>query len=181
MKTTHLLSPSPRRHLVPLAGSETKQFVTLGEKRGWEFLVLGRAPLPTEPVRMEKWLIVPAEQDTSHIPARALERVQAIYEAGMRPKGFVLVHEAPMVLSSGQHNENKAMLPDQFASVLPVIEGVLGGVVASGLIAIAAALLLAAPLTLFAGAMLLDPILIAVTEDGYWIEIDRWNEPAGGV
>jgi hypothetical protein len=28
---------------------------------------------------------------------------------------------------------------------------------------------------LLAGMVMLDPILVAVTEDGYWIEIDRWQ------
>jgi hypothetical protein len=30
------------------------------------------------------------------------------------------------------------------------------------------------PAIFMAGAALIDPILIAVTEDDYWIEIDRW-------
>lgn len=173
MKRTHLLSPSPTRHLAPLANPEIQEIVTLGEKRGWDFTVLGQAPLPTHPVRVGKWLIVPAEQDTSQIPARALQRVQAIYAAGLRPKGFVIVHEAPLVLASG-HNEQKTALPQQFSLVLPILERILGGIVASGLVAISAAILLTVPLTLVAGALLLDPILIAVTEDGDWIEIDRW-------
>jgi hypothetical protein len=29
---------------------------------------------------------------------------------------------------------------------------------------------------LLIGLVMVDPILIAVTEDGYWIEIDRWNQ-----
>ena len=36
---------------------------------------------------------------------------------------------------------------------------------------------LAMPLFLIGGIgalVLVDPVLIAVTEDGYWVEIDRW-------
>src|SRR5687767_14072640 len=135
MKTTQLLSPSVSRHLAPLVSPETQQLVSLGRARGWDFTVLGQAPLPTQPVRLSKWLIVPAEQDTSPIPARALERVQAIYAAGLRPKGFVLVHEAPMALSSARSDQPPSALPN-LASVLPVIESVLGAVVASGLVAV---------------------------------------------
>jgi len=181
MNTTPLLSQTSARHLASLASPETQQLMVLGQARGWNFAMLGQAPLPTAPVRVGKWLIVPAEQDTSQIPARALERVQAIYAAGLRPKGFVLVHEAPMALAAGR-DEQKPAFPQQFASVLPMLEGLLGGMLVSGFVAIAAALLLTIPLTLVAGALLLDPILIAVTEDGDWIEIDRWwNEPTGGV
>jgi hypothetical protein len=31
-----------------------------------------------------------------------------------------------------------------------------------------------APALLVVGAVVVDPILVAVTEDGYWVEIDRW-------
>ena len=41
---------------------------------------------------------LPAQLDSTHIPARALERVQAIYAVGLRPQGFVVVHEAPPLL-----------------------------------------------------------------------------------
>ena len=45
---------------------------------------------------------------------------------------------------------------------------------AVALAAVGAATLVAIPLTLMLGAALLDPILVAVTDDGYWVEIDRW-------
>jgi hypothetical protein len=181
MKTMQVTSYASTRPVVPFASPETQRLMMLGQERGWDFMVLGQAPLPTEPVRLHKWLIVPVEQDTSHIPPRALERVQAIYAASLRPKGFVVVHEAPMALSSARSNEPHFAFP-KLTAVLPVMEGVLGGVVAAGLVAIAAAITVAVPLTLVAGALLLDPILIAVTEDGDWIEIDRWwNEPSKGV
>jgi len=72
----------------------------LSRTRGWDWPVLGQAPLPSEPVRVGKWLLVPAQDDSSTIPARTLTRIQAIYAAGLRPRGFVLVHEAPLELTA---------------------------------------------------------------------------------
>jgi hypothetical protein len=34
---------------------------------------------------------------------------------------------------------------------------------------------IAIPAALLAGAVMIDPILIAVMEDDTWIEIDRWD------
>jgi hypothetical protein len=45
------------------------------------------------------------------------------------------------------------------------------GTIVLGVLAIAALI----PVALIAGVVLLDPILIAVTEENTWIEIDRWE------
>ena len=77
---------------------ETQQLLSLGRQQGWDVNILGRAPLPDAPLRMGDWLIVPSWQDSSPMPARALARVQAVYDAGIRPVGFLLAHEAPRQL-----------------------------------------------------------------------------------
>ena len=43
--------------------------------------------------------------------------------------------------------------------------------VMAGAVAFVSALI---PTAFLTGAALIDPILIAVTEDDYWVEIDRW-------
>jgi len=174
--------------VAPVVSPQVQQVVTLGRQQGWNCAILGQAPFPSEPVRLGDWLIVPAHQDSSQLPARALERVQAIFGAGLRPKGFVVVHEAPMLLPAPTQNQpdtlRMAALPAHLKSGLKVAGTVLGalgallvvtlglGILAVMVISLAAILIV--PATLVVGVTVVDPILVAVTEDGYWIEIDRW-------
>ena len=167
---------------------EVRQFVALGHERGWRPTVIGRAPVPREPVRLEDWLIAPVHQDSSPVPDRALRRVQDIFAAGLRPKGFVVVHEAPRLLPAPTQQKPKPLrmpvLSDQLRSTLKLAGaglGVLGaglvivtGVAVLAVAALSLAAILVVPATLVVGAVVVDPILVAVTEDGYWIEIDRW-------
>lgn len=173
------------------ASVETQELMALGTARGWDFRVLGQAPLPEEPVRLGDWLLVPAHQDSSPIPPRALARLRAIFEVGLRPKGFVLVHEAPKLLPAPAQAPPESwrvpLLPPHVTSVLKRA-GTVAGAAVLGVAALTGALVLAlvavlvvavalVPLALVAGAVMVDPILVAVTEDGYWIEIDRWESP----
>lgn len=181
MKTNTAMISRPQPILPALASSETIHLMQLGQQRGWETMILGQAPLPEAHVRVGNWLIVPIEEDTSLIPARALRRVQAIYEAGLRPKGFVVVHEAPLVLPAPEtHTPHESLLSKVGPHILPVL-GVVGrivGVVAMGLAAIGVTAIGGLPLVLLLGVAMLDPILVAVTDDGHWVEIDRWwGEP----
>jgi hypothetical protein len=151
--------------------------------------VVAHAPFPSEPFRYEDWVVVPAEQDSSAVPARALRRVQDIFAAGLRPVGFVVVHEAPKLLPAPADDEPKPLrlpaVPTQVKRTLKVAGAGLGMagaalVVVPGLLILAGAVLslaaaVALPALLLVGAVVVDPILVAVTEDGWWIEIDRWD------
>lgn len=188
---TKTMSATFAGQVVALLSPEARGLMRLGREQGWDFAVLGQAPLPREQVRLGDWLIVPVHQDSSTIPARTLERVQAVYAAGLRPQGFVLVHEAPKLLSAPKQNESQPLrlplLSPQHQSAIKWAGGALAGV-AAGLIALSGLALLAVaafallallatvvlPMVMLAGVALYDPILIAVTEDGYWVEVDRW-------
>ena len=177
------------QHVASITSSNTKQFVELGDKQGFEFFVLGQAPFPNEPARLGDWLIVPDHQDSSLIPPRAYERVQSIFAAGLRPKGFVVVHEAPKLLAAttepNEENIRFGIFRPQHKKLLKRIGTILGvigtaialvlgiALIALAAIAIASALLI--PAALVTGLAVVDPILIAVTADDYWIEIDRWE------
>ncbi|MEX1248673.1 MAG: hypothetical protein WEA61_09335 [Anaerolineales bacterium] len=169
----------PQVHLAQ--SKQAKNLMHLGGREGWPFVILGIAPLPKEPIYLSKWEIVPAHLDSSPIPSRTLERIQTIYAEGIRPKGFVLVHELP--------NQIPASVPDVVEGefvVRPNYEFTLeiGKIVGTGLKVIGAVALAAVTVAgvvlpaVFAvgSALLLDPILVAVTEDDVWIEIDRWLE-----
>jgi hypothetical protein len=180
---TKLVVQERPAELKPTASPRVQELMTLGRQESWEFAVLGQAPMPTQPVRLRDWLIVPAEQDSSEIPERALARVQFIFAAGIRPKGFILVHEAPMELPAPKEEQGQTLKP-QWAldpeTTQKTIETLSFGVttlakVMAGAVTVAAAVgAVLLPAIFLTGVALIDPILIAVTEDDYWIEIDRW-------
>ncbi len=170
---------------------ETVRLVTLGQEQGWDFHVLGQAPMPIMPVNLGDWLIVPAHQDASPLPERTRGRIQTIFAAGLRPKGFVVVHEAPKLLPAAAqqageeyHLSTQSPAREKAMKLLKKLPGFLlaGLLVALGatVLAIIVAALLSAILVVGGVALLgtafaaVDPILIAVMEDGTWVEIDRW-------
>ncbi len=154
--------------------AETARLIGYGLSRGWPLAILGQAQMLQESVRLKEWLLVPAHQDTSQIPARALIRVQALFAAGIRPQGFVVVHEAPRLLPAGETVQKPGLLPIgniEFEDAADKIGKTIGVLAALAIAATGLALMS----SLAIGAVVLDPILIAVTQDNYWIEIDRWN------
>jgi len=158
----------------PVLTSEVKGLLTLGRQRNWDFNILGQAPLPRQPIHLQDWLIVPAHQDSSQIPARALGRIQAIFAMGLRPKGFVIVHETPKLLPAPELIEPEPVaVPSNTPGLKPWITGLLGAMAVAIPVAAAVATMIV-PATLAVGAVLVDPILVAVTEDNTWVEIDRW-------
>ncbi len=177
MNRTLVSTKPPTRRRVALASPQAQEFLNLSTKRGWDFLVLGQAPYLDQPMRLGDWQIVPVQQDTSHIPAHTLERVQAIYEAGLRPRGFVLVHEAPRLLAAPPQNQlspqgqNKSWARAEFSTLLT---SSLARDVALGLTTIVVVTIATLFATAVVAAAAIDPILVAITEDNYWVEVDRW-------
>lgn len=152
-----------------------EELFELARNEFWNFSVLGQAPFPTQSIRLKDWLIIPTEQDTSQIPPRAMARVHAIFDAGIRPKGFVIVHEAPMLLPAPKEDEHNFLETIDWEKIrVASSHGLLAVAKVVGAIATGIIWTVSAMLSVGLGAM--DPILIAVTEDDYWIEIDRWDE-----
>lgn len=166
---------------VHLANSKTTQnLMALGQRESWAFAVLGIAPMPQEPISLSKWRIVPAHLDTSPIPQHAMERIQTIYSEGIRPQGFVVVHELPMQLPASAPDviDGEYIARPSYDFTIDVNKVLGVGLKAVGAIAIAAVTAAGIVLpAIFAvgGVLLLDPILIAVA-DGVWVEVDRWVE-----
>ena len=180
---TQLLSKNAPHSLTE---PQAQQLLALGERNGWLFHYLGQAPIPINPIRAGNWLLMPAQQDNSRIPTRTYQRIQAIYAQGLRPKGFVVVHEAPMQLSAPKTKETSRIEPRaKTNSYLKVIgTAALGiGALAGAAVALVSVLVIGGvlllPMAMVAGAILIDPILIVVTEDDHWIEIDRWSITEG--
>lgn len=193
--TTTLAHPIAVR-MAALAEPETRHLIETGQRHGWDFDVLGIAPVPDGPVKVGNWLLSPARLDTSPIPDRAMERLQTLFAAGVRPVEIILAHEAPMLLTAPANDIQQSekvganislprwrvmqnrLSPKTTAGTVGMIAlGALAlpAVAAVALVAVAGIALLLSPMMLVGGALTLDPILIIVTPAGFWVEIDRWD------
>jgi hypothetical protein len=148
--------------------SQAQQLLSLGDRMGWHTQVIGRAPMLKDAVRLQDWMLVPAHEDTTAIPARTMRRIHTLFSQGLRPQGFVVVHEAPMQLTDSKPvvKEKPLMEWEGVGKAVGAIAKVMGVMLLGSMLL---------PFGLLAGLVMLDPILVAVTEDGYWIEIDRWQ------
>ena len=135
--------------------TQTQLLLDVGYRFNWNFVHLGKAPIPTQPVRVGEWLIVAAQEDNSMIPRQTMNRIQTIYREGVRPESWVVVHEAPYQLSAPKEDKKPRILP--YLALL----GGLGIWLAS---------------TVLTTVAIVDPILIAITPDLDWVEIDRWYD-----
>jgi hypothetical protein len=134
--------------------TQTELLLDVGYRNNWDFVCLGKAPVPTQPVRIGEWLIVSALEDNSPIPRQTMQRIQTIYQEGLRPQSWVLVHEAPYQLCPPkQDKKSKRIWP--YLALLGSLGLLIG-------------------YTVLASAAVVDPILIAVTPESDWVEIDRW-------
>lgn len=158
-------------------GIDTQRLLIVAQENHWAMQVLGKAPMIHQPVRVKKWLLVPATMDSTALPDKTMQRLHIIYDEGIRPQGFVMVHEAPMQLKGPttpqKSNLDKEVLRKIGGAVLAL--GVLSGslVFAAGIVILGGLLIL--PAGLLAAAALIDPILVAVMPDNTWVEIDRWE------
>ena len=156
---------------------QTQQLLTLGEENHWPTQILGRAPMLKEPLRVREWILMPALMDSTPLPDHAMERIHTVYEVGIRPQGFVIVHEAPLEIGVPQPEVKQKVDSDLLKKIGGAALGaglLSGSIVALAGIAILGGILLA-PIGLLGAAVILDPILVVVTTDNYWIEIDRWD------
>jgi hypothetical protein len=160
-----------------ILGVQTQQLLALAEMQHWSMQVLGKAPMLKQPMRIQDWLLVPSTMDSTPLPDHAFRRIKTLYEAGIRPQGFVMVHEAPLQLKAPIVQEKPKTDKHQWAKIGGAALG-LGAITGSLVVAVGIAIigsLLILPLGLFAAIVLVDPILVAVMPDDTWIEIDRWD------
>jgi hypothetical protein len=166
---------------------QERLIMELSEAHAFAFRVIGVAPPPTKTVYYNDWRLVPLAEDTSNIPARAVERLRTIYEAGIIPKAVIIGHElpphpSPLPSPSTPQAElppwpqlqppNEVSMPTREATssgIAPVLAP-LAAVVAG------ACTILPTLFPLLLAGALLDPCLLVVTEDNVWIQIDFWAD-----
>ena len=152
-----LVTPSSG-YLENKVSQDARRLTALSQEYGWNFNVLGRGPLPTQPVRAGDWLIIPAHLDSSPIPAGAMQRLQAIFSAGIQPKGFVVVHEAPKLLPSPireMPGPTGWLAPHPKLKAAFKMASYALGILAAGIVAVSGALVMAFALAVLAGVALI--------------------------
>jgi hypothetical protein len=167
---------------VPIFPQERK-LMEVATDHHWPFKVMGVAPVPERPVYHNvgenNWWLVPLTEDRSQIPAPALDRVRAIYEAGIRPKAFVIAHEAPkqlMAPAGAPQVSRMEFWANQIARYSLTTAKVTGIILATVVIPLVVAGLGVGLLTLVSLASGIDPKLIVVTDQNVWVEIYSWVE-----
>ena len=136
----------------PALSTMATQLLALGKDNGWHFQSLGKAPIPVDPIHLDGWVMIPAEQDTHPIPSRTTHRIKTVFASGIRPQGWVVIHEAPALLPAPNQQKASGILAQVFG--LFTLGSILSMLVMT--------------------AAVVDPILVAITPQGEWVEIDRW-------
>lgn len=138
---------------------EARKAVQIGYENHWRFRVVGTGELPKNSYYKDEWVFVPVEA-----PQIAHDRLETLKRSGIRFKGFVIAHEAPRVLTAPAtipkkpDFKNKDIVPDVGTMVRDLAMGLLF------------------VFSVVFQAVLLDPALIVILEDGTWLEVMTWYE-----
>ena len=155
--------------------------------------IVGHSQAPIVPQRVGAWWLELYQPGTA-LPSRARQRLEAVLAAGVQPKAIVVFHEIPTADPVAQRplsvTGQKAIALARWAQQEAPVALSRGATVArryapvvgraAGKIALITAQVLgvAALTTLVIAGQILsavvDPCLVVVTEDGDWVEIDRW-------
>ncbi len=142
----------------------------LQEIVGFPVRVIGRSFARIIPRQVGNWWLEPLTSHT-YLPARAQHRLDRLLAAGVKPKAVVVFHEITEhgTKQSYVHNISTRII---FSAKhdLPWLskESTKVSLVRSPLSAIRSLIQKRTP------PPPKDPCLVIVTEDGYWIEVDRW-------
>ena len=151
---------------------QAKLAVEIGRKNRKTFRPLEGRGLLTEAVYNDGWWYEPADQYKGVIPQEALARVELI-QRSIPIKGLIVAHEAPPLLPTPKVDRD---VKRQKAEVEAGLIAIIGVVI--GAIAAVVGMIVAFPI-LIVTAILIDPALIVVCEDGTWVEICAWDDGFG--
>lgn len=125
-----------------------KEAIAIGFKNHWRFRAV------QETTYKKEW----RTETITEAPQTAQERLDALRTAGISFKTILIAHEAPRLLTAPLPIKEKKKVEAVKVDPFPILE-VLGFIV-----------------TFFFQAILLDPALIVVLEDGTWLEVMTWYE-----
>lgn len=139
---------------------EARKAILVGRQNHWRFKVVGQGGVPQKPFYKDEWVF---ELQTT-TPDIGQDRINALRASGVRFKGFLVAHEAPRLLSAPKVAQNANDVKKRSSEILPERQF---GFIAEFVVIF---------LQIFFQALLLDPALIVVLEDGTWLEVMTWYE-----
>lgn len=145
-----------------IISQQTRQALAVGMTNLWLFRVVGTGEVPNEPTYRDKWWFEPLT--AQNIPSEGKRRLDALRKARVPIKGVVYAHEAPKLLMAP-----KPPKPDFKISSSDIVTAL--GDVARVILTVFGVVF-----ALFFQAILVDPALIVVLEDGTWVEVMTWYE-----
>lgn len=185
------LRPLLMNRLCPQAETVLK----VGDDYRWEFRLMGKGPALSDTWIIPGWQIVAVDTNNpTSYPASTLEKVQAVNKAGVLPKKWLIANEYLHLLSgsatarSPWQRWRRQLIEATTTPSKTVVQVIYGAVLVALLslifLPILFSLLVVALLVvaLVIGAVVVGgaadfdhPVLVAVTDDNFWVEVDRWE------
>ena len=141
----------------------------LQEMVGFPLHVIGRSFARIIPRQIGNWWLEPLTSNT-YLPVRAQRRLDRLLAAGVKPKAVVVFHEI------AEHRAKQSYVHDIATRIIFWAKHDLPSLSQESL-----QVSLRSPLAAIRSLIEKrnppppkDPCLVIVTEDGYWIEVDRW-------
>jgi hypothetical protein len=131
-----------------------------------QYDVVGSGEMPTEPVQVGMWWVVPADQYPKKIPKEATQRLFEFLKTGTPCIGFVIADDMAKIEYEREQEKKKQELTKKIVTV-----GAISAAAPLILPVIGMGLGLAA---MVFGLCAYDPMLIAVLEDRRWVCLDSW-------
>ena len=145
-----------------IISQQARQAILAGRRIHQRFKVVGHGDLPEEPFYKDEWWF----ETIQTMPDKGKACLEELQRAKVHIKGMVIAHEAPRLLTAPKATPKKEDFEVPANPILPAVE-----VVASVFVTI-----LLVVFGLAFRAVLLDPALIVVLEDGTWLEVMTWYE-----
>lgn len=144
-----------------MISSDARKAILIGRQNHWRFKVIGNGDLPQEHTYKDEWWFEPVS-----VPAVAQDRLNALQASGLSFRGFLIAHEAPKRLTSPKPISKPNVKVTNSPDIVPTITTIAEFFATSFVLVF----------SLFFQAILLDPALIVVLEDGTWLEVMTWYE-----
>ncbi len=165
--------------------SEADLVLEIAQKEGWkDCKTFGHGEMITQPLQSLGWKLIPADLYEYSIPAKGVNRLLKIINAGVHIQGVIIADDMRRVKRPPTPTRPVAALPSAH-TVLSTIGTVLLGLVAlAGIIviglAIAKTFFILLPLLFIGDILVFDPQLIILVDDGQggmaWISVLTWYD-----
>lgn len=180
-----------RSTILPVLRRDASESLALLHHLPFTTTVIGHSRAEIVPQRVGAWWLEPVV-DEARLPSRARQRLAAVRSSGLPIKAVVLFHELPTVAPSSNGMVVRASgrvqtwleqeLPAKSAQLrahahrlAPSVGWATRAVLGLTVTMLTVGAVAATTVTLgVLAAALTDPCLVVVTDDGCWIEVDRW-------